>query len=43
MQFNSKILGLNIGMFGIVFEQFRTMFEIGFGPGIDVFRFCCVF
>ena len=38
-----KILGLNVGMFGTVFGQSRIVLRIGFGPGTDVFEFCCVF
>ena len=42
MILSPKILGLDVGMFGTIFGQSRTMFEIGFGPGTDVFGFCCV-
>ena len=38
-----KILGLNVGMFGIVFGQSRILLRIGFCPGTDVFGFRCVF
>ena len=38
-----KILGLNVGMFGTVFGQSRIVLRIGFGLGIDVFGFHCVF
>ena len=30
-------------MFGTVFGQSRTVFEIGFGPWSDIFGFCYVF
>ena len=43
MRFSPKILGLNVGMFGTMFRQSRTVFEIGFGLEIDVFGYCCVF
>ena len=43
IRISPKILGLNVGMFGTVFEQSRIMLRIGFGPGTDVFGFCCVF
>ena len=43
MRFSPKILGLDVGLFGIVFAQSRIVLKIGFGPGIDVFGFCCVF
>ena len=41
--FNPKILGLNVGMFGTIFGQSKTVFEIGFGPETNFFGFCCVF
>ena len=31
MQFSSKILGLNVGMFGNIFEQSRTEFRTVIG------------
>ena len=43
VRISPKILGLNVGMFGTVFGQFRIMLRIGFSPGIDVFGFRCVF
>ena len=43
MRFSPQILGLNIGMFRTIFRQSRTVFEIGFGLGTDVFRLCYVF
>ena len=43
MRFSPKILELNVGMFGTIFGQYRTMFEIGFGLETYVFGFCCVF
>ena len=43
MRFSPKIFRQNVGMFGTVFGQARTMFEIGFGPETDVFGFCYVF
>ena len=43
MRISPKILGLNVGMFGTVFEQSRIVLRIGFGPKTDVFGFCCVF
>ena len=30
-------------IFRTVFEQSRIVLRYGFDPGIDVFRFCCVF
>ena len=42
MRFSPKNLGFNVGMFGTIFGQSGTMFEIGFGPGTDVFGFCYV-
>ena len=39
VRFSPKILGLNVGMFGTVFGQSRTVFEIGFSPGTNVFGF----
>ena len=43
MQISPKILGLNVGMFGTIFGQFRIVLRIGFSLGIDVFGFRCVF
>ena len=43
MWISPKILGLNVGMFGICFKQSRIMLRIGFSLGIDVFGFRCVF
>ena len=43
MRISPKILGLNVGMFRIIFEQSRIVLRIGFGPGTDVFEFRCVF
>ena len=43
VRISPKILGLNVGMFGIVFEQSRIVLRIGFGPGTDFFGFPCVF
>ena len=43
MRINPKILGLNVGMFRTIFGQSRIVLRIGFGPGIDVLGFRCVF
>ena len=43
MQFSSKILGLNVGMFGTVSANPGLCLRIGFDPGTNVFEFCCVF
>ena len=43
MMFSSKILGLNIGIFGTSSRQSQTVLRVGFDPEIDVFGFCCVF
>ena len=43
MHFNPKILGLNIGQFGTIFSSLGQCLNIGFDPGIGVFRFSSVF
>ena len=43
MQISSKILGLNVVMFGTVFGQSKIVLRIGFGPRTDVFGFSCEF
>ena len=42
MMFGPKILGLNVGIFGIVLGSPRPCLMIGFGPGTNVFGFGCV-
>ena len=43
MRISPEILGLNVGMFVIVFGQSRIVLRIGFGLMTDVFGFRCVF
>ena len=43
MPISPKILGLNVGMFGICFKHSKIVLRIGFGLGIDVVGFRCVF
>ena len=43
VRFSPKILGLNVGMFGLFSGNPRLCLEIGFDPRTDVFGFFCVF
>ena len=43
VQFSPKILGLNVGRFGIVSGSPGLCLRIGFDFGTDVFGPCCVF
>ena len=43
MNFSPKILGLSVGIFGIVFPNPGSCLTNCFGPGTDVYRFCCEF
>ena len=43
MRFSPKILGLNVGMFGLFSSSLGLCLEIGFDPKTGVFGFCCVF
>ena len=43
MRFSPKILGLNVGMFGLFSGSPGLWLEIGFDPKTDAFGFCCIF
>ena len=43
MNFSPKIFGLSVEIFGTVFLNLGSCLTNCFGPGANVFRFCCEF